>query len=90
MRDLLPFAAVASLLAACAVAPDAGRSCAELAEARAATQVEREVALLEEQESGLPHKSELRRQFIAMDGEKYRAAVRAECLRHRNLPAEDS
>lgn len=85
MRNLTILMALGTMLAACADARDDGISCAELARTRAAEQVERETALLEQYEIGLPEKSELQRKFIAMDAEKYRTAVYEDCLRRRGL-----
>ena len=89
MCKLVILAAAVAALAACASSPDAGRTCAELAHARAAGQMERETALLEEQERGRPDKSEVQRKLIAMDAETYRAAVYEECLRRRGPATED-
>ena len=87
MRNFMVMAGAAALLTACTVAQQERRSCTELAEARAAAQVERETVLLEKLERGGPGKSEVLRQFIVLDGEKYRAALRAECLRGRGPAA---
>ena len=89
MRNLTILMALGTVLVACADSPDDGISCAELARVRAAGQVDRETALQEQHEIGLPDKSELQRTFILMDAETYRAAVYEECLRGRGLAPED-
>jgi len=89
MRNLVNLLAASFVLGACAGAPDGGRSCAKLAEAQAAAQMERETSLLEQQEWGLPGNSGLQREFIAMDAKAYRAAVYEECLRRRGLQTQD-
>ena len=89
MRNLVNLLAAGLVLGACAGAPDGGRSCAKLAEARAAAQMEQEVSLLEQHEQGLSDTSGLQREFIAMDAKAYRAAVYEECLRRRGLPTQD-
>lgn len=89
MRNFATLVVSAAMLAACMDVPDDGRSCAELARIRAAEQLEQETALLEQHEAGLPVKSELQRKFMAMDAERYRAAVYEECRRARGLATED-
>lgn len=89
MRNLAILMALGTMLAACVDARDDEISCAELARIRADEQAERETALLEQLETGLPDKSELQRKFIAMDAEKYRTAVYEDCLRRRGLAKED-
>ena len=89
MRNLAKLLAAGLVLGACAGTPDDGRSCANLAEAQAAAQMERETALLEQQERGLPNKSGLQREFIAMDAKAYREAVYKECLRRRGQARQD-
>ncbi|MCK4868607.1 MAG: hypothetical protein KAT39_11180 [Alphaproteobacteria bacterium] len=78
-----------TLLAACAVAPGE-LSCADLAQARADGQFERESALLEQQEQGLPDKSEVQRIFIAMDAQAYRVEVYDECLRRQGPARQEN
>ena len=81
MRNLTILMTLGTMLVACADARDDGMSCTELARIRTAEQVERETALQEQHEVGLPDKSELQRKFIALDAETYRAAIYEECLR---------
>lgn len=76
-------------LAGCDGVPDARRSCAELAEARAAELLDRETAKLEAQEMGTPHQSEIGRKLIRIEAEAYRKQVYEECLRRRGLAPED-
>ena len=89
MHNLAKLLAVGFVLVACVRTPDDDRSCARLAEAQAAAQMERETSLLEQHEQGLPDTSGLQREFIAMDAKAYRAAVYEECLRRRGLAAQD-
>lgn len=89
MRKLATLTAAGAILAACASAPDDTKTCAELAQARAGAQVERETVLLEEHETGASDKSDLQRKLIAMDAEEYRAAVYEECRRRRGFAVED-
>ena len=88
MRKLATLMAAGAALAACASAPDDRRTCAELAQARAAGQIEQEIAQLEQREAGRPDKSEVQRKLIAMDAEAYRVAVYEGCLRRRGLTTE--
>jgi hypothetical protein len=87
MRKLAAMILAGIALGACTGAPGDERSCADLAQTLAAEQMERETALLEQQEMGRPNKSDLQRKFIAMDAEAYRAAVYEECLQRRGLAA---
>ncbi|MEN8194884.1 MAG: hypothetical protein ABFS30_00035 [Pseudomonadota bacterium] len=87
MRKLAEMIMAGVALGACTGAPGGERSCADLAQTRAAEQMERETALLEQQELGRPNKSDPQRKFIAMDAETYRTAVYEECLRRRGLAA---
>jgi hypothetical protein len=89
MHKLAKLMVAGAALGACAGSPGDERSCAEMAQAKAAGQLERESALLEQQERGHPEKSEVQRKFIEMDAEAYQRAVYEECLRHRGPTAED-
>ena len=89
MHKLATLTAAGAAMAACVSAPDDRRTCAELAQARAAGQIERETALLEQHETGGPDKSDLQRKLIAMDAEIYRTAVQEECRRRRGLARDD-
>ena len=89
MRKLATLAAAGAILAACVSAPDDTRSCAELAQARAAGQMERDTAMLEQHETGLSNQSDLQRKLIALDAEEYRAAVYEECRRRRGFAVEN-
>lgn len=85
MYKLATLTTAGAILAACVSAPDDRRTCAELAQARADGQMEREIALLEQHETGRPDKSDLQRKLIAMDTETYRAAVYEACRKRRGL-----
>ena len=74
---------VAVMLSACEGTHREQRSCEELAQLRAAGQMERESALLEELERGRSYQSELQRKLIAIDAEAYRMSVYRECLSRR-------
>lgn len=89
MRKFTILMAASAVLASCLSVPEEGRSCADLARARADARIEWETALLEQLETGSPNKSDLRRSFITMDAEEYRVAVYEECRRRRGLATED-
>jgi hypothetical protein len=89
MHKLAKLMMAGATLSACAGPPSDERSCAEMAQTKAAGQLGRETALLEQQEQGQAEKSEVRRKFIEMDAEAYREAVYEECLRQRGPTAED-
>ena len=73
-----------------AEADTAGPSCAELAERRAAQQYAEDIAALEDRQVGQIRGSALRRDFLRLDAESYRARVYEDCLRRRGerAPAE--
>lgn len=78
---LLIFAAAA--LSGCAQAPDSAMSCADLADARAASELRQNLADLEEREVGQAQQSEVERMLYEIDAKKYREQVYRECLRQR-------
>jgi len=73
-----------------AQADTAGLSCAEVAERRAAQQYAEDIAALEDPQVGQIRGSALRRDFLRLDAESYRARVYEDCLRRRGerAPAE--
>jgi hypothetical protein len=91
MHKLACLIVAAAVLSACAKAPESELSCAELADTRADSQLRQNLDSLEDQEIGLPEKSEVQRKLYEIDAKSYREQLYRECLRRRGeTPAQDA
>jgi hypothetical protein len=90
MRKLILIAASGLLLASCTPGTDLEKSCAQIADERAARQLHDDMGALERQETGPAEPSEVERKLIDIDAKAYRDRVYSECLQRRGDSADEA